>query len=65
MHRPPSLCDACRHRKIIRSGRGSEFLFCLRSKDDPRFPKYPPLPLASCPGFEPGDRPAPEDDAAR
>lgn len=25
---------------------------CLRSKLDPRFPKYPRIPVASCPGFE-------------
>ena len=33
---------------------------CLRHKDDPRYPKYPRIPVASCPGFEPpkGARPA-------
>jgi hypothetical protein len=25
---------------------------CLRSKDDPRYPKYPRVPVASCPGHE-------------
>ncbi len=26
---------------------------CGRAKNDKRFPKYPPLPVLSCPGFEP------------
>jgi len=52
--RPPAgLCDACRHQKLIRTGRGSEFSMCLRSKTDERFPKYPPVPVRACPGFEP------------
>ena len=51
--RPPAgLCDSCRHQKIIRTGRGSEFSMCLRSKDDERYPKYPRVPVGSCPGYE-------------
>ena len=50
------LCDACRHQKIIRTGRGSEFSMCLRHKEDPRFPKYPPIPVGRCPGYEPRGR---------
>jgi hypothetical protein len=51
--RPPAgLCDSCRHQKLIRTGRGSEFSMCLRSKDDERYPKYPPVPVGSCPGYE-------------
>lgn len=51
--RPPSgLCDSCRHQKLIRTGRGSEFSMCLRSKDDPRYDKYPRVPVGSCPGYE-------------
>ena len=46
------LCDSCRHQKIIRSGRGSEFSMCLRHKTDPRFPKYPRIPVGRCPGYE-------------
>jgi hypothetical protein len=44
------------HQKIIRSGRGSEFSMCLRHKTDPRYPKYPRIPVASCPGFEHSER---------
>jgi len=25
---------------------------CLRSKDDPRYDKYPRVPVAACPGHE-------------
>jgi hypothetical protein len=35
----------------IRSDRGSVFLLCLLSKTDPRFPKYPRLPVLSCAGY--------------
>jgi hypothetical protein len=48
------LCDSCRHQKLIRTGRGSEFSMCLRSRTDPRFAKYPPVPVLACPGYEPG-----------
>jgi hypothetical protein len=46
------LCDSCRHQKIIKSGRGSVFSMCLRSKTDDRFPKYPRLPVRECRGYE-------------
>ena len=47
------LCDRCAHQRVVRSGRGSLFSLCERSFDDPRFAKYPPVPVASCPGFTP------------
>ena len=63
MTRPPAgLCDSCRHQRIVRTGRGSEFSFCERSKTDERFPKYPRLPVERCPGYEPrgeGEPPPP------
>jgi hypothetical protein len=51
------LCDSCRHQKLIRNTRGSEFSMCLRSKTDPRFPRYPRLPVRECSGHEPLRRP--------
>jgi L-amino acid N-acyltransferase YncA len=51
--RPLGLCSTCRHQKIIRSGRGSTFSMCLRHRTDPAYPKYPRLPVTSCPGHEP------------
>ena len=46
------LCDSCRHQRVVKSGRGSEFSMCLRSKTDERFPKYPRLPVRECSGYE-------------
>jgi hypothetical protein len=40
------------HQKLIRTGRGSVFSMCLRSKTDERFPKYPRLPVERCLGYE-------------
>lgn len=47
----PGLCRACRHSRLIRSGRGSTFWLCELSRTDPAFPRYPPLPVVSCGGF--------------
>ena len=53
MHRPDAgLCERCRHQQLIRNTRGSEFSLCLRARTDPRYRKYPPLPVMACPGFE-------------
>jgi hypothetical protein len=46
------LCAACRHQKLVKSGRGSVFSMCLKSKTDDRFPKYPRLPVRECEGYE-------------
>jgi hypothetical protein len=45
------LCDTCRHQKLVRNTRGSEFSLCELSKTDPRFPKYPRLPVKRCSGY--------------
>ena len=50
---PAGLCDRCRHQKIIRNTRGSSFSLCLRAREDDRYPKYPPLPVRQCSGYEP------------
>lgn len=47
------LCSVCGYARRIVSGRGSTFWLCERSKRDPSFRKYPPLPVRTCPGFEP------------
>jgi len=47
------LCDTCRHQRVVSNTRGSSFSLCERSKADPRFPKYPRIPVVSCPGWEP------------
>jgi len=46
------LCATCRHARAIKNDRGTRFLLCEKSKTDPRFPRYPPLPVIRCTGFE-------------
>lgn len=50
------LCAACRHVRVIRSDRGLVFYLCTLSAVDPRFPKYPRLPVLSCAGYAPVPR---------
>lgn len=47
------LCESCAHQRLVGNTRGSEFSLCGRAKDDPRFAKYPRLPVAACAGHEP------------
>jgi hypothetical protein len=46
------LCESCCHAQIIESRRGSRFWLCGLSRADPRFPKYPRLPVVRCGGYE-------------
>jgi len=46
------LCANCAHANIVESDRGSIFLLCELSRSDPRFARYPRLPVLSCPGYE-------------
>jgi len=46
------LCADCAHARRVESSRGSLFLFCELSRSDPRFTKYPRLPVLSCSGYE-------------
>ena len=46
------LCAVCLHARRIASDRGSVFVMCARSRTDARFPRYPPLPVLSCAGFD-------------
>gem|GEM_PF-1360434 len=48
----PGLCATCRHLRPVQSQRGSAFFMCRRAATDQHFPKYPPLPVLSCPGYE-------------
>ena len=54
------LCATCRHAREVVSARGSWFLRCALSDVDPRFPKYPPLPVVACDGYR--EAPASERD---
>lgn len=53
LRRTVGLCAGCRHARIQESARGSRFWRCLRAQEDPRFARYPRLPVLACPGFEP------------
>lgn len=46
------LCATCAHARRIESARGSQFMLCGRSATDPRFPKYPRLPVITCGGYQ-------------
>jgi hypothetical protein len=54
-HRDPGLCRDCRYSKRIESDRGSVFFRCDLSLQDPRFPKYPRLPVRECNGYQPAE----------
>jgi len=45
------LCETCAHARLIRSARGARFLLCGLAAADPRFRRYPALPVLACPGF--------------
>jgi len=47
----PGLCARCAHAQVVRTPRGSTFYLCRLSAVDPRFPKYPRLPVLACGGF--------------
>jgi len=47
------LCGACLWARPVTSSRGSVFLRCALSETDPRFAKYPALPVLACPGYAP------------
>jgi hypothetical protein len=52
-HARVGLCLTCQFSRVVVSDRGSRFYFCERSKTDRRFPRYPPLPVVACVGYEP------------
>jgi hypothetical protein len=47
------LCDGCIHQRLVPNTRGSVFSQCERSRTDPAYPRYPRIPVLSCPGHEP------------
>ena len=76
MSRPESvgLCLTCRWVRPNTTRRGSTFYRCGRADTDPRFVRYPPLPVLACSGHEATMlfavlihyiRPLPEVDAIR
>jgi hypothetical protein len=47
------LCADCLHARRIASARGSLFYLCERSASEPKFPRYPQLPVMQCSGYTP------------
>lgn len=47
---PPGLCATCEHLRLLASSR-SVFVRCGLAEVDPRFPRYPPIPVVACPGY--------------
>jgi hypothetical protein len=45
------LCFTCRHSKVVPS-RHARYWLCGLAAVDPRFAKYPRLPVLACPGYE-------------
>ncbi len=48
---PAGLCESCRNVKVVETRKGSRFYLCTLSEVDPRFPKYPPIPVLRCGGY--------------
>ncbi len=47
----PGLCCDCAHAQVVTSDRGSIFYRCALAATDPRFLKYPKLPVLCCDGW--------------
>ncbi len=54
---PIGLCATCRHTRVVQSARGSTFYLCRLAEVDPRFFKYPRLPVLRCAGYESAEEP--------
>jgi hypothetical protein len=46
------LCATCAHARVISNDRGSRFFLCELARTDPRFARYPRLPVLACVGWE-------------
>lgn len=47
----PGLCKTCVHARKVETTRGTVYWMCELSKSDPRFRKYPRLPVVRCEGY--------------
>ena len=48
---PQSLCERCAWMRRIETPKGSTFLLCQLSSEDPRYAKYPAQPKLECSGY--------------
>jgi hypothetical protein len=49
---PIGLCAACWYARVVQNARGSTFYLCRLAENDPRYAKYPRLPVLRCAGYE-------------
>jgi hypothetical protein len=49
------LCERCRCGRTVRGAR-TVFWRCERADTDPAYPRYPTLPVLTCPGFVAAER---------
>ncbi len=47
---PAGLCASCEHLRVLASRR-SVFVRCGLADAEPRFPRYPALPVVTCGGY--------------
>jgi len=47
------LCKTCGYCRVIKNDRGNPFYLCRLAASDPRFAKYPRLPVLRCDGYVP------------
>jgi hypothetical protein len=47
--------------KVLASSRGSVFYMCEKANTDPKFRRYPALPVLRCDGYEKSADALPED----
>jgi len=51
---PAGLCARCAFQRLVGTQRGPTYSLCTRSTDEPdRYPRYPPLPVQACAGYQP------------
>jgi len=46
------LCTACRFAREVRSAKDRIYILCEQSLTDPRFAKYPAIPVEHCEGYQ-------------
>ena len=51
------LCASCVHARVITNDRGATFVQCGLAKEDPRYARYPAVPVRMCAGYVPVERP--------
>jgi len=49
----PGLCTSCRYCNQTKHPRGgAPYYRCLRANEDPRYKRYPRIPVLECDGYE-------------